>query len=1715
MSFRRAGLPVALAAGVLAIFGMVFVGGGSAAHREAGGWAARGLKGGVTLKGQIPKAAAQHRGRAVAHHAAGDELSLSFAFPLRDKAGLDRLILQEATTHNYLSRAQIYARFAPPAAQVKALRRWLVAKGFRITHVGADRMAIGAAASTSTVEKALHVKIDDFVKSAFTFRGVKVKPYRYYANTKAPTVPARLGLQSISGLSNVDRFFTNAQIYAAQHPHACNDDDNATINPLCVDVRSGGYFPIDLQGLYDITGHGYDATGQTVGFTLWTTPERQAAMTAYASLTGDTPITVDPSCPATGNSPTTPSSCSTVQVQPDHLLTILENGNSDSNANFGSNVETALDIEAAHGVATHAALKYYADGCAPNPEPGSGLSNAGCNGSDVGMEEAMEDAANDPTLHSVSNSWGYGGEAEWGLADPFMIATNNTLALAAAVGTSFYFSTGDAGTYQSGWPTDSQYVVSVGGTSLYSTSNSAHWSTSVEWSGSGSWCSNIVTRPSWQTAPGLAAASCPGRVSPDVSADADPNTGVRFIRSSNLTGGVAAGQVGGTSLSAPIMNGLQALTQNFVDAQTYSGPTPEVGFESPVLYQLGNSGHADSYFRDIQCGNTANPTSGPDGDAAAAGWDPGSGWGEPDWYQFSIGYALQLGATNLSVPPSLAPHVRWSFAKTPSNSTERSISCPTVSTCYAVGSPSGGTPWYGKFLPGGAWGAVNTFFKSKDGGQSWFPSNSDMFSIGCTSSSTCLEVGAGGRERRTTDGGSTWSDVATAPGNNKPLTRVQCPSSSICYAAGDRGNVMKSTDGGQTWSWLSSTGANPIYGLSCPTTSVCYAADIYAHVLKTADGGTTWTWQSTPITTPGADQVAETGGPNPYAGLLSISCSSATTCVASGLYVVPTNAGQSLPSADPPIVTTTDGGAHWVRQTSNGGVTPTGTTTTLSAAAAVGATNIKVGSVNGRVVGESITVDSTGANPEKVTIMNVGTAGAAGTGLDITPALTFAHASGVTVAINAPNYLHSVSCLPGTMTCWAVGRNGAIVTTTDLATWTAQTSNTTNLLNSVTCLSTSFCIAVGQNGTVDIYNGTIWTATTGNGGTGTLASVYCVDASTCYAAGKQGVTIATSDGGAHWAQQAGGGTTQQMNGVSCPSADACYAVGNAGTILKTSNGGQTWASQTSGTANALNSIACTSMTACAAVGAAGTARYTTDGSTWTAGTTGITTPLSGVACSSASACTAVGGTPATINAVTGNVTAAATSTIVTSGDGGATWSSATDPVSNANLNAAACASTTCYAVGAQASTVGSPLSGNAVLLKSTDSGTTWAPQTSGAASTLNGIACVNSANCFADGTFGTVIATNDGSTWTQQGNPMSGPTTALNATNIALNGAACTTARCLIGLGVQGDILDTPLLTVTVNASGTYGSTPNLSGLAPGDSAISYDPSGEAANVTGTLTCSTTAVDSSPVGSYPISNCSGPADEGFNVVYDYADSSYDVTKAPLTVTADNKTRLFGAANPALTATLSGFVLGQTLATSGVTGKAACTTTAMTFSPGGPYPITCTQGTLDAANYSFGPFVPGTLTVTYTGACITGVVNGRLTVGAGRAICLGPGAKATDGVTVSGGSLDVEGATIEGGLRSTGAAVLRICGSTTSGGLRVSGSTDLVLVGGDAATGACDGNTITGAVTITDSTGGVEFNGNHVFGGLTITGITGTLPPPDFGPVHATGNTVTGKVNVQS
>jgi gliding motility-associated-like protein len=83
-----------------------------------------------------------------------------------------------------------------------------------------------------------------------------------------------------------------------------------------------------------------------------------------------------------------------------------------------------------------------------------------------------------------------------------------------------------------------------------------------------------------------------------------------------------------------------------------------------------------------------------------------------------------------------------------------------------------------------------------------------------------------------------------------------------------------------------------------------------------------------------------------------------------------------------------------------------------------------------------------------------------------------------------------------------------------------------------------------------------------------------------------------------------------------------------------------------------------------------------------------------------------------------------------------------------------------------------------------------------------------------------------------------------------------------------------------------------------------------------------------------------------------------VNKAPLNITANNQTKVTGAANPALTVTYTGFVNGDTNIK--LTTQPTISTTANTASPTGTYPITASGAV--SSNYSF-TYVAGTLTVT--------------------------------------------------------------------------------------------------------------------------------------------------------
>ena len=159
------------------------------------------------------------------------------------------------------------------------------------------------------------------------------------------------------------------------------------------------------------------------------------------------------------------------------------------------------------------------------------------------------------------------------------------------------------------------------------------------------------------------------------------------------------------------------------------------------------------------------------------------------------------------------------------------------------------------------------------------------------------------------------------------------------------------------------------------------------------------------------------------------------------------------------------------------------------------------------------------------------------------------------------------------------------------------------------------------------------------------------------------------------------------------------------------------------------------------------------------------------------------------------------------------------------------------------------------------------------------------------------------------------------------------------------------MLTVTANnKSKIYGEenpvlTLSYSGFMNGDTEASLATK---------PTAVTAALKNSPVGQYTIT-AQGAVD--LNYSFSYVNGTLDISKAALTATADNKSKVYGQDNPALSVSYSGFVNGDTEAS--LVTKAVAVTTALKTSPAGQYPLTV-GGAADA-NYTF-TYVPGNLDV---------------------------------------------------------------------------------------------------------------------------------------------------------
>ena len=190
---------------------------------------------------------------------------------------------------------------------------------------------------------------------------------------------------------------------------------------------------------------------------------------------------------------------------------------------------------------------------------------------------------------------------------------------------------------------------------------------------------------------------------------------------------------------------------------------------------------------------------------------------------------------------------------------------------------------------------------------------------------------------------------------------------------------------------------------------------------------------------------------------------------------------------------------------------------------------------------------------------------------------------------------------------------------------------------------------------------------------------------------------------------------------------------------------------------------------------------------------------------------------------------------------------------------------------------------------------------------------------------------------------------------------------------VNGIPSEARALTVTIG-------TPTI--IWPTPTAITYGTALSAtqlnatANVAGAFTYSPLSGTVLSVGSQTLNVTFTPTDAA-NFAPEAGSVTLTVNKAVLTVTAQNQSRAYGAANPTLTATITGYQNSENASV--ITGSAVLATTASGPSPVTTYPITVDVSGMSATNYSF-TGVSGTLTITQSTPVITWAAPASITYG---------------------------------------------------------------------------------------------------------------------------------------
>jgi subtilase family serine protease len=540
----------------------------------------------VRLQGHTPSAKQLRSASYLGEVDGAESVKLAVVLRARNQIALDDFLKrvqdpQDAEFHKFLSPAQFAERFGPTDADVKSVTDHFVRYGVRVAGVHPNHLVVDLEGSAAQVEDAVQVRMQNYrLESGRVARSM----------SSDPLLPADVAtkIHAVAGLNN----------FVVRRPHVAHAKGMRALDPR---GTVGDFLtPAKIKSAYSLDTVAQTGTGETIalfeldGYTA-------SDVTAYATYF---------SLPAP------------------NLQNVLVDGYSGAAGNGA--IEVTLDIQLALAIAPAAKVMVYEG---PN--------------TDTGVLDTYSKIASDNLAPTVSSSW---GSAEDENTSTFLNAENTIFQQMAAQGQSMFAASGDNGAYDDAShpttlsvddPSSQPYVTGVGGTTLLlTTANSYHLETAwgSNGSGGGGGVSHVWSIPSWQVSVGTSSngESTTKRMVPDVSLDANPNTGYPVYMASG--GGWEL--VGGTSCAAPMWAAFFAL----VNQKRVADGHARIGQANPAIYSVAKSTQYPLAFHDVNDGSTNLAY------AASEDYDLATGWGSFN------GSGLFTNLTAASLPaPLLAP----------------------------------------------------------------------------------------------------------------------------------------------------------------------------------------------------------------------------------------------------------------------------------------------------------------------------------------------------------------------------------------------------------------------------------------------------------------------------------------------------------------------------------------------------------------------------------------------------------------------------------------------------------------------------------------------------------------------------------------------------------------------------------------------------------------------------------------------------------------------------------------------------------------------------------------------------------------------------------------------------------------------------------------------------------------------------------------------------